>query len=452
MFKRTFPIVLAAVVSVAWGMSFAHAQAPNILKVQDGIVASLAVRNDEAQSIWRFVRRLDAPLEEISGAINGRPLGVPRVEQYPGPEQTTAVLALLDLGDPRRADQIERLKLAMLLLAGRKQAHHQIAFAVYGLEPRLLVPGSTNGEEMVQLLLKLPPLDQPSNLSGALIRSIRTLESLNADRRAIYVFTDGHNDSAIALDEVRDLAQSTGVSITFLTIRSDRAADMPALSQFANSTGGVLVEESGVTDFLREPFALLDSGGRLSFSLAGAKKYFWEFGKPTLTVSFRYGGKSLDLATEVDVPSAGVGEGFEYLAKSPLALGGLGGVLVLGGLAIFHVRRRRQPADKPAAKGAPVLGGLLKEVDSGKAHVIDSPEMHIGRSRTNDIVIDDPTVSREHALLRLAADGSLSIENKSDRELLVNGKKVDKTSLADGDVVMLGAVKLEFRPVKKVAG
>ena len=78
--------------------------------------------------------------------------------------------------------------------------------------------------------------------------------------------------------------------------------------------------------------------------------------------------------------------------------------------------------------------------------------MRIGRSRTNDIVVDDPTVSREHALLNLAADGTLSIENKSDRELLVNGKGVDKKALADGDVIALGAVKLEFRPVKKVAG
>lgn len=452
MFERTLTTVLAAVFSLAGLASFALAQAPNVLKVQDGIVASLSVRNNEAHAIWRFVRRLDAPLEEISGTINGRPLGVPSVEQYPGAEQTTAILALLDLGDPKRADQIERLKLAMLLLAGRKQAHHQIAFAVYGLEPRLLVPGSTNGEELVQLLLKLPPLDQPSNLSGALIRTIRTLESLSADRRAIFVFTDGHNDSTIALDEVRDLAQSTGVSITFLTIRSDRAADASALSQFANSTGGLLIEENAVTDFLREPFALLDSGGRLSFSLAGGKTYFWEFGKPKITVSFRYGGKTLDLTADADVPSASVGEGFAYLVKSPVALGSFGGILALGGLALFFARRRKTAGHASARRGAPVLGGILKQVDTGKAHIVDMPVMRIGRSRTNDIVVDDPTVSREHALLNLAADGTLSIENKSDRELLVNGKGVDKTALADGDVIALGAVKLEFRPVKKVAG
>jgi len=452
MFKRFLPLLFVIVLCAHAASHSAQAQAPNVLKVQDGIVASLSVRGSEAQAIWRFVRRPDAPLEEIGGTINGRPLGVPVVEQYPGAGETTAVLALLDLGDPKRADQMERLKLAMLLLAGRGQPHHQIAFAVYALEPRLLVPGSTKGEEMVQLLLKLPPLDQPSNLSGALIHSIRTLETLSVDRRAIYVFTDGHNASSIALDEVGKLAQDAGVSITFFTIRSERPADVPALARFANSTGGLLVEENGITNFLREPFALLDSGGRVAFSFAGAKTYFWEFGKPRLTVSFRYGSKSLDLTTDVEAPSASMGEGFEYLVKSPVALGSFGGILALGGLAFFFARRRKVPAHAPARGGAPVLGGILKEVESGKAHIVDMPVMHIGRSRTNDIVIDDPTVSREHAMLSLAADGTLSIESKSDREVLVNGKSAGKTALADGDLIALGAVKLEFRPVKKVAG
>lgn len=452
MLKRNTPLFVAAVLITQWVASSAQAQAQDALQVQDGIVASLSVRNNEAHAIWRFARTLESPLQEISGTINGRPLGVPVVEQYPGANQRTAVLALLDLGDPKRAEQIERLKIAMLLLAGRRQAHHQVAFAAYGLEPRLLLPGSTRGEEMVQLLLKLPPLDQPSNLSGALIQSIRTLETLSVDRRAIYVFTDGHNASSIALDDVAKLAQETGISITFLTIRSERPADFAALAQFANSTGGLLVEESAVTNFLREPFALLDSGGRVAFSLAGAKTYFWEFGKPKVTVSFRYGGKTLDLTADADVPSAGVGEGFEYLVKSPAALGSFGGILALGGLALFFARRRKTPAHAAARGGATVLGGILKEADSGKAHIVDMPVMHIGRSRTNDIVIDDPTVSREHALLNLAADGTLSIESKSDRELLVNGKTVSKALLAEGDVIALGAVMLEFRPVKKVAG
>jgi hypothetical protein len=430
----------------------ARAQAPDDLKIQDGIVASLSVRDAEARAIWRFVRPLDAPVDEISGTINGRPLGVPAVERYPGPKQQTAVLALLDLADPQRAEQIERHKLAMLLLAGRKLSHHQIAFAVYGLEARILLPGSGSGEEMIRLLLQLPPLQQESNLSGALIHSIKMLENLRVDRRAIYVFTDGHNDSQIAIEEVAKLAQSAGVSVTFLTIQGQRKTDLPALARFANSTGGLLVEEAAVTSFLREPFTLLDSGGQVRFSLAGVKTYFWEFGKPKLTVSFRYGGKSLDLSTEVSVPSASIGEGFGYLGTSPVFLGGVGGAFALVVLAVFLRRRKRPAVERGAAKGAPILGGILQEEVSGKGHVIDAPVMQIGRSRTNDIVIDDPTVSRQHAILTRADNGILSIENKSDRALLVNDERVDKTNLEDGDLVALGTVKLRFRQVKSVKG
>ena len=450
---RSIPIafVLAAVLQFEVSPALAQ-QGPDVLKTQDGIVASLAVRDMEARAVWRFVRPLETPVEEISGSLNGRALGVPVVERYPGPNQRTAVLALLDLGDPQRAGQIERLKDAMLLLAARRKSHHQIAFAVYGLEARILLPGSTSGEEMIRLLYQLPPLDQPSNLSGALINSIRTLEGLNVDRRAIYVFTDGHNDSQIALDEVGKLAQATGVSITFLTVAGQRQTDLPALTRFANSTGGLLVEEAAVTSFLREPFTLLDSGGLLRFSFAEAKSYFWEFGKPRLTVSFLYGSKSLDLSTDVNVPSASIGEGFTHLSRSPTALGSIGGVLALGGLGIFFLRRRRPDRRRNAKHGAPILGGILQEMESGKAHVIDAPLMYIGRSRNNDIVIDDPTVSRQHALLEQGKNGKLFIENKSDRVLLINDKRIGKAALDDGDTITLGTVKLRFKQVRSVKG
>ncbi len=67
----------------------------------------------------------------------------------------------------------------------------------------------------------------------------------------------------------------------------------------------------------------------------------------------------------------------------------------------------------------------------------------IGRSATADLRLDDPTVSRRHALVvRTETDELRALDDRSLNGLFVNGKRVEWAPLADGDELEIGRYRL----------
>jgi len=67
----------------------------------------------------------------------------------------------------------------------------------------------------------------------------------------------------------------------------------------------------------------------------------------------------------------------------------------------------------------------------------------IGRSATADVRLDDPTVSRRHALVVLTGDGDLrALDDRSLNGLFVNGERVDWSPLQDGDELEIGRFRI----------
>jgi hypothetical protein len=67
----------------------------------------------------------------------------------------------------------------------------------------------------------------------------------------------------------------------------------------------------------------------------------------------------------------------------------------------------------------------------------------IGRSGAADVRLDDPTVSRRHALVVLTEDGDLrALDDRSLNGLQVNGDHVEWAPLADGDELEIGRYRL----------
>src|SRR5450755_134575 len=74
----------------------------------------------------------------------------------------------------------------------------------------------------------------------------------------------------------------------------------------------------------------------------------------------------------------------------------------------------------------------------------------IGRSLTGDLRLDDPTVSRRHALLGRQPDGMRLLDDRSLNGVFVNGERVEWTTLADGDEIVIGRHHLHFLEVPVV--
>ena len=68
----------------------------------------------------------------------------------------------------------------------------------------------------------------------------------------------------------------------------------------------------------------------------------------------------------------------------------------------------------------------------------------IGRSLTGDVRLDDPTVSRRHALLGRQPDGVRLLDDRSLNGVFVNGERVEWTILQDGDEIEIGRYRLNF--------
>jgi hypothetical protein len=66
----------------------------------------------------------------------------------------------------------------------------------------------------------------------------------------------------------------------------------------------------------------------------------------------------------------------------------------------------------------------------------------IGRSATADVRLDDPTVSRRHALIVRTAEGLRALDDRSLNGLFVNGRRVEWARLADGDELEVGRFRL----------
>jgi DNA-directed RNA polymerase subunit RPC12/RpoP len=68
----------------------------------------------------------------------------------------------------------------------------------------------------------------------------------------------------------------------------------------------------------------------------------------------------------------------------------------------------------------------------------------IGRSLAADVRFDDPTVSRRHALLVRAPDGVRVLDDRSLNGVFVNGQRVEWSTLAHGDEILVGRYRLHF--------
>jgi predicted nucleic acid-binding Zn-ribbon protein len=66
--------------------------------------------------------------------------------------------------------------------------------------------------------------------------------------------------------------------------------------------------------------------------------------------------------------------------------------------------------------------------------------------------IDDPTVSRRHALIVRQPDGLRVLDDRSLNGVFVNGERVEWSTLADGDEIVIGRHRLYFVDLPPVSG
>ena len=92
---------------------------------------------------------------------------------------------------------------------------------------------------------------------------------------------------------------------------------------------------------------------------------------------------------------------------------------------------------------------ILSGPDKGKTLVVDRPELTIGSKEGNALVLSDPTVSREHAVLIESAGGYLIRDLNSTNGTYLDGVLIKEAFLDFGRAIGLGETQMKFVPFQE---
>jgi pSer/pThr/pTyr-binding forkhead associated (FHA) protein len=113
-------------------------------------------------------------------------------------------------------------------------------------------------------------------------------------------------------------------------------------------------------------------------------------------------------------------------------------------------QRDRRRASALVARPAP--GRYLAIEDGGEIVLFalgdrEGQTLRIGRSTAADIVLDDASVSRRHAVIVHRAGRTMILDDRSLNGVYVNGERVGEAVLNDGDGIAIGRVSVRYHEV-----
>jgi hypothetical protein len=106
---------------------------------------------------------------------------------------------------------------------------------------------------------------------------------------------------------------------------------------------------------------------------------------------------------------------------------------------------RAPPAPpEPVRDAEPATNEIVSLRWNGQQRTIDNRRTLIGRSKECDVQLADPNASRRHAELRREGAAYWVIDLDSTNGLEVNGRRLKRAKLEDGDRVTIGSTQLVF--------
>jgi chromosome segregation ATPase len=97
----------------------------------------------------------------------------------------------------------------------------------------------------------------------------------------------------------------------------------------------------------------------------------------------------------------------------------------------------------------PPARSLVLVDDERVVHLLNRKVMTIGRTEENDIHIASTSISRRHAKLLVGSNAVIVEDCDSTNGTHLNGRRIKRHMLHDGDVLMVGKVRLQFRAHKE---
>jgi hypothetical protein len=369
-------------------------------------------------------------------------------------------------------------------------AHQNYGLASFANEVELHAPLAPGSDRIRNVLGELTPGGEPAELYRSALEAVRLLGHYPAQRRALFLLSDGlADDSAYFHDDVVDAARQYRVAIFGVGyVRSAALSTaLERLRRLSEETGGLYVTaEPGAplpADFASRAFGQLASGGRLSLNLTPALaapdplpsesvlELEWRgaAGSASAHLPLRLLPRAEAAAPADQVQSQARTEARAqaplpqrravrtpaprrgWFARNALWIGiGATVLLAAGVLGWFLRRRARESRREPAwaetlELNARSFAYVEVQDELHTRHPISGDTFRIGRHADNELMVADASISRFHAEIKHELNSRYVIRDlESLNGVYVNGRKARTAILSNGDLIELGDITLKF--------
>jgi len=376
--------------------------------------------------------------------------------------QESVHLALLvdTSGSIRKPDQAERNRLAEQIARSLPRGS-DVAVYRFDDQPKLIVPRTSNPDEVAQATATLGAGGRYTALNDAVFDAARYLADGPAGRRAIVILTDGldENSALIAEDGVNE-ARERRIPIFTVGIGSVQER---YLRRIAKLSGGEYfaprTDAAAITARVAEltPVSATEARSAPAPTAATAAAAAPAAARPNVVAPAPQASATWPILA-----------GLAFLVL--LALGALGFVLLrrpastgghaapvpaaldevaLGEPEDVTLVARMQDLHPEGSTLVLTLKPLLhvtKGPNFGKFYEVNlDSSTSIGRAKGNDIVVEDRAISSQHCRIRPLGGVYELIDMKSTNGTFVNERKVARTNLSPGDTIKLGETAMQFR-------
>lgn len=94
---------------------------------------------------------------------------------------------------------------------------------------------------------------------------------------------------------------------------------------------------------------------------------------------------------------------------------------------------------------------IIKGPQTGSTFVLDTPEVTIGRDPASGVFLNDMTVSRHHAQLKVSGTSASVEDLGSLNGTWVDGAIVNNANLVDGSTIQIGTFRMVFHSTNKAS-
>lgn len=415
----------------------------------------------------------------ISASYKKESLPLTEKATYPSTNDTTAVILLIDTSDPARQPVIEQNKRQILRILSQTESHHHIGLAAFDRGLQVKSDITSDKEGVINAVRSLKAGGMITELYRSTLNAVELLANIDAGRKAIYLFSDGlAEDRAYFHEDVVRAARRHNVVINSLGFQRTvaLAVALQTLRRLSEETGGIYVEadENHVLpeSFLQQPFDNIDRGGRFSIDISALSSLPAD--RASIRLDFTMNRSNINVDVPVNLPGSPSVKADNRSQAAPLAAppiqivrtpqnretvgldrwlwyGVPAALLILVLLTIVTlaiVLRKSTPARQPRQPSQEQFkpyAYLIGQDEKATRYPVTRTTWRIGRSRDNEMTLDDHSVSRRHAELQRLENGDFMIyDHDSLNGVFVNEQKVTKQKLNEGDIIEIGDFYLRF--------